>query len=376
MLLPSVIGWPGAVNGDGLPDGADMSDLIKNTMPTALITPCTQSGHLGLDIYQVSPAWGEYTEYLGAYGISSKSSNNFLTVMYQEISPMGEVYTNNFSQSMIFGGMQEGLSGIAGEAMYVTGKNIPQNIEALSKMGGAVGEMAKLVQGGLDKGTTAFGNLIGNQDVAKQVAAGLLSGQKIDFPMMWRGSGFSAQYDLTIRLYCPDTDNPNHYETLIVAPLTSLLLLALPKTEDNYTYRWPFLVKLNIPGIVNLEAGYVSNLSVIKGGDVNDRAWTGRPNIIDLRLTIAPLYNVALATKIQPQSSQPNLLNEVNALLKKRSTIKKSDDGGYDTSEAKDNTRTIPAPKDNAPGNTNTAPINGRTPDANTAAAGNALTTG
>jgi len=337
MILPEILGWPGAVSGDpdGSPGGQTMTDQMLRTMPICYLEPMQQAGQLGLEIFTLQPAWGDFKKYLAANDImiqgstiSNGSKFPGLKIMYQDLSPMSETYTNTYSPSALLSGIQEGLSGTAGELMYITGKNIRQNIDTAAKsenktlagVGGAVNDL-------LAGGEGLLGDVMG-KDKAHQIMSAMTSGQKIDFPMMWKGSSFSASYDLSVRLYNPSPASDYYYSTLILAPMAAIMALALPKTAlppegpvkpgtegSDLTYQWPYLVKFTIPGLVRLDAAYISNVSVVKGGDVNDRAWNNRPNIIDIRLTISPLYNTMLLTTAEPTSQQPTLGRELDNMM-------------------------------------------------------------
>jgi len=340
IILPDILGWPGSVSGD--PDGSlggqSMTDQILRSMPVAYLQPMQQHGELGLEIFTLQPAWDEYSYYLGTQEIDVGNNKDKLKVMYQDISPMSETYTNTYSPSDILSSVSGGLGGVAGELLYITGKNIDQNIESLTKSKNAlVSGAAGAAKDFLDTAESAVGGLIGGNAgtrIAHQMREALVKGQKIDFPMMWKGSSFAASYDLSIRFYNPSPASDYYYGNLILGPLAAILALTLPKTaidltnpssEQDLTYQWPFLLKFTIPGLVNLDAAYISNVSVVKGGDVNDRAWNNRPNIIDIRMTISSLYNTMLMTPDKPKKSQqPVLLTELENLYQKKLEIEPS----------------------------------------------------
>jgi len=332
MRVPEIIGWPGAINGenhDG-PDGTKMADHILRTMPVAIIEPMVQKTSGGLEIYTLTNAWPEYKLFLESNGVDAGPGTS-LQVIYQELGPTMETYTNSYQSSSILGGLSEGVSATAQELLFVSGKNVQQNIDAAAASGNAIlsgaGKGANKV---LDAGEAAVANLMGGgpkgTEIANQMRTALVNGEKIDFPMMWKGSNWSAQYDFTVRLYNPCPGNQTMHENLIIAPMAALMALGLPKTAGakNLTYQWPFLVGLRIPGYVHLDAGYISNISVVKGGDVNDRAWNNRPGIVDIRLTISPLYSTMLLTQEDPVGNQPTLKKEIQNLRLDKSNELKS----------------------------------------------------
>ena len=354
IQLPKYIGWPGIPERPGdvpfdngiedTPDRimTDMEKIVLKTMPIAYITPCVPSTGAGLEIYHLDPGagWDEYKKYLANLEIIPYGSFQGLKVLYQDLSPIGETYSNEFSQSSILGALSEGVSSTIQEMQFVTNKNLKQMVEAGKKsenswVAGASGLTDDFIKddGGASKGLQKMG--VG-QTASNQIVNAVVSGEKIGFPLMWKGSSYSAQYDLSIRLFCPSSKNGTLYNKLIVGPMAALLALALPRTTAakdltyNLTYKSPFVIKLKIPGILDLQAGYVSNISVLKGGDVNDRAWnqdingimTSRVNIVDVKLTVNPLYNVApMHLKIPQQTEQPSLTNEVNVMKSEETTI-------------------------------------------------------
>jgi len=336
IILPDILGWPGSVSGDpdGSPGGQSMHDQILRTMPICYLEPMKQQGELGLEIFTVQPAWDDFEKYLNANEVGVGNNKDKLVVMYQDLSPLSETYTNTYSPSTLLSGLTEGLGGAAGELMYITGKNIEQNIDAAAKgKNKTLAEIAGGAQSLLAGAEKLAGDVIG-RPAAAQLRSAMLSGQKIDFPMMWKGSGFSASYDLSIRLYNPSPASDFYYCNLILGPLAALMALVLPKTAidlthpagmQDLTYQWPFLVKFTVPGQAQLNAAYISNMSIVKGGDINDKSWNNRPNIIDIRLTISPLYNTMLmTTEIPSKSNQPTLLGELENLYQKKEEIEPS----------------------------------------------------
>jgi len=342
MQLPIILGWPGAVNGDGLPAEFEMRDHIERTMPIAYIAPCHQKFQMGLEIYDLVSAWTSasggtpsYAGYMSTLGFELPPPKTFgpygpyLSVMYNDITAMGESYSNSFSQSSHQDEINNAMPQDLQDLMFLANGNAQQLTDKLKDQDGFLGGMAAGAQSSAADASQIVEKVMGKK-FAKGVAE-MTRGTKIDMPMFWRGSSWSAEYTLAIRLYCPSVKDDDLYNKLIVGPYAALTALALPKTvgSDNFSYQWPFLVQLFIPGVVNLRAGYVSSLSVLKGGDVNDRAWIGRPNIIDLRMTVSPLYSTALLPLDEPKSGQPTLLNEVQTLNTISRDIELGGEGGY-----------------------------------------------
>lgn len=370
IQLPRIIGYPGAVNGDGLPSESAMDKHIERTMPIAKITPCEQTPNLGLEIFSLQPSWDKYTDYLSDNFVLPFGTDPFLKIMFLDISPFSESYSNSYAPSEILSKFTEGASAAASEMMYVTNMNPQQLVDAASKKDGAVGAAGTMAKGAANLAEKGAAALIGDK-LAGQAREAILNGQRIDFPMMWKGSNYTAQYEIAVRLYNPSPKNDDLYETLIVGPYIALLALALPKTvgNDTFSYQWPFLIHFEVPGVVDLKAGYISSISVIKGGDVNDRSWIGRPNIIDLRISIGSLYSTFLMTKSASTSGQPILMDQYNALYGDMDrSITAGPEGGYiDNGPSAPSAGPITSAAD-----TNNAPA-GRGPNSQQSEAGNAL---
>jgi len=60
----------------------------------------------------------------------------------------------------------------------------------------------------------------------------MVKGNKIDFPKVWKDSNMSQSYSIRIRLYCPNPVNDEAYIRDIVGPLSVLLVLGLPRSDQ------------------------------------------------------------------------------------------------------------------------------------------------
>lgn len=337
MTTPEYIGWPGATDEEailevkeGYPSSypKNMRDQILKTMPVVYIRPCTQRFAAGLELYTLNPdeGWTKYKEYLAASGVEiSPDSGNQLKIIYNNVSSLGESYSSNFSQSSLASAMDNAASQGMQDLMYISGMNVEelghaaqQSSNSAIKMIGDLGISGlEKLEGGVDKLPTpqlqkigkAMTNFLKNPD------------SRLDFPLMWRSSSYSASYNLGIRLYNPQPKNNQYFESLIVGSLGAILGLCLPVAgeDDEDLFKWPFICKVEIPGLMRMDAAYVSNISVVKGGDVNDLSWNQkwiRPNLVDLQLTLTPLYNVMIMSKINSKSKErPTLKKELDTMI-------------------------------------------------------------
>ena len=168
--------------------------------------------------------------------------------------------------------------------------------------------------GGLVKGVTgALGTAASAGVGALEWAGGkiggaaamkLLSGSKVDFPMIWKSSSYQPSYSFTIRLYNPNPSSPDSYERFILFPLCQLIAFTVPLSDSPYTYNFPFLCKAKCPGLFNIQAGYVSSIDALKGGEGGGITFQHQPSIVDVKFTISDLYSTMIDGDPEDMKSQ------------------------------------------------------------------------
>jgi hypothetical protein len=332
LVVPQIIGWPGAVSGkvtDNADNGTEMADHIIRTMNLAYIRPCIMSGGAGTEIWEAVPAMDLYKDYLnkgaGVTNIEKFSKNpDGITVAFQHMSPVSESYSNDFSQNSLLAGLTSGNQNLQDIGMLMGAEGSYDKLKKKSegtKYKGIFDGIEEMQQKAVDMSERMGGDSL--KTFTKDTTELMKKfDHKIDFPMMWRGSSFSTSYNLMIRLYNPIPLNDDYYERLIIAPLMALLAFVCPKSTDGKTWTYPFIMKFSIPGRADLRAAYCSNISVVKGGDVNDVAYNSRPNMIDINMTINPVHSVKLFSTEELTSDAPSLKREVEDALK--TTIEKT----------------------------------------------------
>jgi len=319
--IPSYIGHPGYSNQCDY--DAKFEDRILETLQVAYMKPLDTEITKSINIYRGKNAWGEFVTYLNKNGIQPPSNPpqaGKLAVVCNNITPMSESYTNDFGPSEIMGGIQSIASGALQEGSFMLGgldaSNLAQSDNGILKGAG------ELWQSGANVASDLLKALGGGDENARDLNHLLTHPcEKIDIPTMWKGNSFSAQYELSIRLYCFNTSNDNAYGNLILAPLGALMQFCCPRSEGGKFYKWPFLMDFEIPGLVHLPLAYCSNLSVVKGGDVNDLSWIYRPNMVDLRMTINTVYGVTVNAQDEGNSGDhPTIKKELATMFKVKSS--------------------------------------------------------
>lgn len=136
-------------------------------------------------------------------------------------------------------------------------------------------------------------DLLGRGNFLEAISTNLLTvvqGGKLIFPEIWGDSSYAKQYNVTIKLRCPDADKLSWYLNIWV-PLAHLLPLVLPKAAGANGYLAPFLVRTWYKGMFHCPMGIITDMTVQRG-ELGDWSLDGLPMSMDINLTIKDLYSV------------------------------------------------------------------------------------
>jgi hypothetical protein len=320
----------------GLPPGGYISDhMIYNTMPVLEI----QAGepHLvdGLTVFSIHDARPQYEKLLLSQGYTAPYPLKYAFIADSFPSDSfsneyGETFLHKFTDvaSQGFGQLTQmtGQRNALG-ALHSLGTSIAG---AGKEAGGATGELLQLVGGGAaaaagqaEKIKNAFRGtaLHGAVDIVDK----MLAGARVDFPQVWRNSGFTPSYSVTIRLYNPKPSSELATKKYIIGPLATLLCLAVPRTDDGKTYNWPFFQKMVVAGIWRLNPAVITNITVIKGGDQQSIGWNQRMGIVDVRLDIGSLFTSMVVEEGGLNvTNRPTVRNYLESLQLEKATTQNS----------------------------------------------------
>ena len=333
--VPQIIGLPGGWKSGYLGgpdcepevDSVEYMKLVTANLPILQVQVCKAEYSKGMELYKLITAMDEYAGALEAHEITLTDTTH-LNIACHNLTNPSESYSNSFSPNSV----AEQASNIGTEAMqdisFITGKTkiagddsllsaIEDQNGLLGSLAGGINEQYKKAQAWAqsDGGNVGLKRMINKMmDTANHM------GSRLDFPLMWRSSNYSASYNITTRLFNPIPASDKMYENFIVGPLGAILMLGLPRSDDGDLYQWPFLHSISIPGLFRLMACYVSNITVSKGGDSVDISALVkghmRPNMIDVQITFTSLYNVMpfVMDASQQNEFRPTLLSELDAL--------------------------------------------------------------
>lgn len=301
---------------------SETNDMMKDTMPTATIYPCEPEFSNNLSLFAVKKSTDLYQDILKLHGFTLSRlpievaylADNFPTDSFS--NEYGETFLDKFSQ-VASGGLSDftqilgvkTLTGVVDVAKSAFGKgSIGSKILGMGES--AVGQMTSSLKNmaaktGNEKAAAIASSML---DTANAVAAGA----RVDFPQVWKNSGFSPSYTMTIRLYNPVPGSVRMTRKYIVGPLAALLLLGLPRAGEanSATYQWPFLCQVRSKGIYHLDSAYINSIAVIKGGDQQNIAWNQSLGIVDVRIDFGSLYGsilVETSNKSAVSSARPTL---------------------------------------------------------------------
>jgi len=296
----------------GMPPSSWISDeMIINSMPVLEITPCIPKFESGLNLFRVEDASTQYLKILANHGYYTPTpircaflADNFPTDSFT--NEYGETFLQKFTDVA-----SQGMSQLAQMTGAKTGTQALQNIGgSLSEMGddlggimggalsgvggaasGAGSGMEKLIARMKSGQTGGVGNMMGG---GVGLINKMIAGHRVDFPQVWRSSGFTPSYTATIRLYNPNPGSATATNKYIIGPLAMLLCLAVPRSDDGRTFNWPFFHKVKAKGIYNLDPAVITNITIVKGGDQQQISFNQKLAMVDVRLDFASLYGSML----------------------------------------------------------------------------------
>lgn len=334
VILPEIIGIPpqyltspslGIAGGDTKP--AVMDNVVYDTMPIMDIIPCEPTAPRSLELYSLEerfrsqnktdPVQGFFDwELLNYYNIGlNPNHEKSLKVCFLASSlPVIDSFANDFRESMAQGFADQisdrypllrELSNITradsdkakAYADKLMSKHAPDfltEMKIFSKEPGT--KIGQLVQG--------LGTLV--------------AGGRMDFPQIWKTSNWAPTYAVNVRLYNPFPGNPVMTRQHIAAPLTALLMFVVPRSEAGSVFKAPWMCKFKLPGMYNVQNGYIKDVTVVKGGDDNTVAYNQVPGIVDLKISFGVTYNTMFSghENLAGVGSKPTLRNYIDPMWK------------------------------------------------------------
>jgi hypothetical protein len=122
-----------------------------------------------------------------------------------------------------------------------------------------------------------------------ETAAGMIiQGKRVGLPKIWSGTRYDPTLSLNLKLVSP-YGNPTSVMNYIVKPLTYLLVLGAPKTNDGVSSGLVKPIRVTAYGISNMNLAYIRNINIRRGGRESSYNIHRQPLVIDISMTISPL---------------------------------------------------------------------------------------
>lgn len=334
----------------GLPPKSHVSDsAIMNSMPVLQILPGTANFESGLTLFKVDTAkgWPKYTDILKKHGYQLSTPSLNLAFIADNFPT--DSFTNEYGETFL-----QKFTDVASQGMQQLAQitNSQTGTEGMAKLGGGMetafkdmeGPVASMFKGGAAAMTGAAGGLeklMGNIGQKSQFLGGalntvnkMLAGNRVDFPMIWRNSGFTPSYTATVRLYNPNPGSNESTKRHIIGPIAAILALSIPQSHDGKTFKWPFFLKVISSGIYRLDPAVITNVTIVKGGDQQQIAFNQRLAMVDIRIDFSSLYStMVVETENNYQSDRPTLRNYLHGMENNENAI------SYTRNEMRDNAR-------------------------------------
>ena len=313
--VPDIMGLPPEYAASMGTDAPNMNDVIRDSFPILEIIPCEPVFAKSLEMFTLTRAFktksdvgtsyiDELNKYYG-YKLSGKAMNyEALRYAIQANSfPVMESFSNEVGES-IFQSVADVGSSFARDFTFMTGTKTAghgarQLAGLVDKMsGGTTG--SDLLKSGTNKMnamvkglSNATGNRMSPENIktSANIAIETIAGRAIDFPQVWRSSSWAPSYNANIRLYNPYPGDERATKEFIIGPLATLLMFVVPRTYNGYNFSWPWLCKYRVPGLYDVQAGFIKDVTVIRGGDDNHFALNSIPGMVDVRITLGTLYS-------------------------------------------------------------------------------------
>jgi hypothetical protein len=320
----------------GMPPRSYVSDTaIINSMPVMEIIPCRPQFQSGLTLFRVDPDWTTYRNLLKNLGY--EISDNLLKFAFIADNFPTDTFTNDYGESFL-----QKFTDVASQGMsqitQMTGET--EFTAAAAKMGSDVATLGEAMGGTLGGLVSGAGTMATNSAAALRTlkekmketgstlgGAGdiidkMMGGHRVDFPQLWRNSGYTPSYTATIRLYNPKPGSTTYTEQYIIGPLAVILALGIPRSKDGKTYSWPFFHKVKAKGIYNLDPAVISNITVIKGGDQQQISFNQHLAMVDVRIDFTSLYGSMLMEEGDfVSNNRPTIKSYLNSMKEQDSTL-------------------------------------------------------
>lgn len=291
ITLPEIIGMPPRPNNPYINEF--YPELSKYNFNMIKVQPRFSILDAGMVAIKSTPASDKFYEYLDYYGVVPFDYSPFLKFAILNEGAISDGISNSYGPSFLGSAVSMGQGSMSS---IQEGLGLLKRVSNNSQLGQLRNNLSNKAQSAINSAKELLTNMIGvggagqlvNQ--ATNALSKLAQGFRIDLGNIWTGSSASTGYSCTIRLYNPIPNDYEMYKQHVVGPLTAILTLATPLSQDGIFYDRPFICRIDAPGMYLIKEAAITSINVTKGGDNNDYTFEQLPNCIDVRLSFESIY--------------------------------------------------------------------------------------
>jgi len=110
-----------------------------------------------------------------------------------------------------------------------------------------------------------------------------LRGSMLLYGQIFSDASTNLSYSLSFKFSSPYGDKKSILQNVLL-PFALLLAMGLPRQDSKQTYKEPFIVAINYPGMFNISCGVIKSISWVKGG--SNQLWSVDRLPLELSVTI------------------------------------------------------------------------------------------
>lgn len=210
-----------------------------------------------------------------ADGITTSYKDNFFQTMANKMSNSAQMFTD-LARSVNAGQYNKAVDNIIGGIDSNAISNAAsENLSAL----------------GLNTNPDTVTGIV---DSLKEGAAIVLKGNKLSLPKIWNDSDYKPVFQVSTKLFSP-YGSPKAIQEFIVKPLTLILLLGIPQSEDMISYGRPFPLTIRSWGNALLSLGGLTSVMLQRGGQDSAYNIYKQCRIINVNMEFTSLVSGAAA---------------------------------------------------------------------------------